>query len=177
MLAVIGDGELRDQLVGQARGLGLGDRFGFFGFRAPSARQLRSLDVFVLSSGWEAFPISVLEAMACGVPQVATDVGGTAEAILDGETGLLCPPYPARLADRVSTVLEDSSLRERMGSASVARHHDEFRIEKMVAKTAALYDELAPACSRNARNANSPPPRPAYEEIARTLMRAARPGR
>jgi glycosyltransferase involved in cell wall biosynthesis len=145
-LAVIGDGELRDQLQAQARELGLGDRFGFFAFRAPSARQLRSLDVFVLSSGWEAFPISVLEAMACGVPQVATDVGGTSEAVLDGETGLLCRPSdPAGLAKSVTTLLADSSLRERMASASEARHDGKFRIEVMVAKTAALYDELAPA--------------------------------
>jgi glycosyltransferase involved in cell wall biosynthesis len=146
VLAVIGDGELKQELEAHARGLGLGERFAFFPFRPPPARQLASIDVFVLSSGWEAFPISVLEALACGVPQVATDVGGTSEALEDGVTGLLCPPYdPQALADRVSTLLLDPERRERMSAASVERYEREFRVEVMVAKTARLYDELAPA--------------------------------
>ena len=144
-LAVIGDGTLKPELEALARKLGLvGDRFGFFPFRGPSARQLASLDLFVLSSSWEAFPIAVLEALACGVPQVATDVGGTSEALLDGETGLLCPPGDAvSLADRVSTLLLDDSLRRRMSGASIRRYEANFRVDTMVELTAGLYDELA----------------------------------
>jgi glycosyltransferase involved in cell wall biosynthesis len=142
-LAVIGDGELRGELEERARSLGLGDRLRFFDFQPPAARQLQSLDVFVLPSAWEAFPISVLEAMACGIPQVATDVGGTREAVADGQTGLLCPPDdPAALADRLVTLLSDAALRERMSEASRRRFDDRFRIETMLDGTAAVYERL-----------------------------------
>ena len=72
-LAVVGNGDLRGPLEAQAAALGLGPRLRFVDFEPPAARALASLDVFVLPSRWEAFPISVLEALACGVPQVATD--------------------------------------------------------------------------------------------------------
>jgi glycosyltransferase involved in cell wall biosynthesis len=145
-LAVVGDGEQRDELEAQARALGLGDRLRFLPFQAPAARQLRSVDVFVLPSLWEAFPISVLEALACGVPQVATDVGGTREAIVDGETGLLCRPGdPADLADKVVRLLSDPERRARMTAASRARHRDAFTLERMAAETAAVYDSVVAA--------------------------------
>jgi glycosyltransferase involved in cell wall biosynthesis len=145
-LAVIGNGELKQELEERARSLRLpAESFRFFPFRPPSSRQLGSLDTLVLSSSWEAFPISILEAMACGVPQVATDVGGTAEALLDGETGYLCPPRdPAALADRVAAMLSEPERRERMGKAAHARYEQEFRVDTMVRKTADLYDELVP---------------------------------
>jgi len=143
VLAVVGNGGLESELKRQAAELGLGERFGFFPFRQPSSRQLTSIDALVLSSSWEAFPISILEAMACGVPQVATDVGGTREALIDGETGLLCPPEdPPALADCVSRMLLDTPMRERMGKAARERYEREFRVDAMVAKTAALYDEV-----------------------------------
>lgn len=146
VLAVIGNGELEDELKDQARALGLGERFGFFGFHQPSARQLMSIDVMALTSSWEAFPISILEAMACGVPQVATDVGGTTEALADGETGLICPARdPAAVADRVSRMLLDESMRERMGRAAKERYEREFGVETMIAKTAVVYDEVVRA--------------------------------
>jgi glycosyltransferase involved in cell wall biosynthesis len=142
VLAVIGSGELEDELKALAARLGLGERFRFFPFR-PQFRQLSSLDVLALSSSWEAFPISILEAMSCGVPQVATDVGGTREALVDGETGFLCPPrQPAALVEPISKLLTDKELRERMGEAALARYEANFRVETMVAKTAALYDEV-----------------------------------
>jgi glycosyltransferase involved in cell wall biosynthesis len=145
-LAVIGDGELRAELEQRARALGLGDRLRFFDFHPPSARQLASLDVFVLPSAWEAFPISPLEAMACGVPQVATDVGGTREAVADGETGLLVPPNdPAALADRLVTLLSDPALRRRMSEASRQRFDQNFRIETMIDGTAAVYERVLTA--------------------------------
>jgi glycosyltransferase involved in cell wall biosynthesis len=143
-LAVIGDGELRGELERRAAALGLGDRLRFFGFSRPAARQLRELDVFVLPSLWEAFPISILEALACGVPQVATDVGGTREAVADGETGLLCPPGDVgALADRVARLLGDPATRERMAAASRARHGELFTLDRMAAQTAAVYDSVA----------------------------------
>lgn len=143
-LAVVGQGPERAALQTLASELGLDGRVRFFDFLPPAARQLGELDVFVLASRWEAFPISVLEAMACGVPQVATDVGGTAEAVLQGETGLLCPPDdPEALAQATIALLEDTEGRARMADASGTRHRERFGVDRMVAATAALYRSLA----------------------------------
>ena len=91
-------------------------------FRGRAADHLRELAVYVLPSSWEAFPIGVLEALACGVPQVATDVGGTREAVMP-ETGLLIAPRdPDALADAVIELLRDPQRRARMAAASRARH-------------------------------------------------------
>ena len=145
-LAVIGNGVLREELERYARALGLDRRLRFFDYRAPSARALRSLDVFVLSTPWEAFAIAPLEAMACGVPQVATDVGGTSEAVSDGETGLLCPPNdPPGLAERIVRLLSDPDLRVRMSEASRERHRRSFTLDRMLDETAAVFDLVAAA--------------------------------
>ena len=104
--------------------------------------------MFVLPSAWEAFPLAILDAMACGVPQVATDVGGTAEAVLDGETGLLVAPGdPAALAERIAELLLDPERRERMGEAARARHGERFAADRMVAETARLYDDVMAAAT------------------------------
>jgi glycosyltransferase involved in cell wall biosynthesis len=114
----------------------------FVPFQPPSARHLRALDVYVLPSDWEAFPIGLLEAQACGVPQVATDVGGTREA-LTPDTGVLVPPGdPEALADAVIALLRDPGRRREMAAASRTRHAERFTVERMVAETAAVYDEV-----------------------------------
>ena len=151
-LAIIGNGSLRPALERQARALELDGRLRFFEYTPPSARQLRSLDVFVLPSPWEAFPIGPLEAMACGVPQVATDVGGVPEAVSDGETGLLCPPGdPGRLAGCLVRLLGDPALVARMSSASRERHGRLFTLERMLDRTAAVYDRVVSPPERQAR--------------------------
>lgn len=143
-LAVVGEGPLREKLHARAAALGLDrdERFAFLPFHPPSARHLLATDVYVLSSAWEAFPIGVLEALACGVPQVATDVGGTRE-VVDQETGILVPPRDApALADALVELLSDSERRERLAAASRARHTERFNLADMVAATAALYDRV-----------------------------------
>lgn len=142
-LAVIGNGELLPELQAQARDLGLDpERFRFFPFRPPAAAALRALDVFVLPSAWEALPISLLEALAEGVPQVATAVGGSGEALIHGETGLLCPPGdPEALARSVIELLNDPGRRTAMAAASRKRHAEHFRVEEMARRTAAVYQE------------------------------------
>lgn len=143
-VAVVGDGPLRDELHARAAALGLNEepRFAFLPFDPPASRHLRALDVFVLPSAWESFPIGVLEALACGVPQVTSDVGGTAEAVTP-ETGVLVPPRdPAALAGALVELLTDPGRRAEMATASRARHAERFGVEGMVTATARLYDEV-----------------------------------
>jgi glycosyltransferase involved in cell wall biosynthesis len=136
-IVVAGNGPELDSLRAAAD-----PRVVFVPFQAPAARYLQALDVYVLPSDWEAFPIGLLEAQACGVPQVATDVGGTREALVPA-TGTLVPPRdPAALADAIVALLRDGDRRAAMGAASRARHAEHFTVERMVAATAALYDAV-----------------------------------
>jgi glycosyltransferase involved in cell wall biosynthesis len=130
-LAVIGNGPLRDELRARAD-----PRVAFIPFAPPMAGWLAGLDCFVLSSDYEALPVAILEALACGVPQVATDVGGTREAVTS-ETGVLVPAAdPVALAEGIVDVLANPGGR---AEASRRRHTERFGLERMVAGTAAVY--------------------------------------
>jgi glycosyltransferase involved in cell wall biosynthesis len=140
-IAIVGNGPLRAQLEKRAAAHGLDhdERFAFFPFTPPSARYLRALDVYVLPSGWESMPIGALEALACGVPQVATDVAGTGEAVAP-DTGRLVPPGdPEALADAIVWLLSDDMRRAKLAEASRVRHAERFAVDRMVAETAAAY--------------------------------------
>lgn len=161
-VAIIGDGPLEPELRVRATSLGLAGepRFGFFPFNPPAAQALSPLDVYVLPSSWEAFPIGVLEALSCGVPQVATDVGGTREAVVDArtpgadpdqETGLLVPPADHRaLAAAVCELLPDAARRQRMADASRTRHAEHFTIDTMADQIAAVYRDVLGRAQRAA---------------------------
>jgi glycosyltransferase involved in cell wall biosynthesis len=136
-VVVVGNGPEGDALRAAAD-----PRVVFLPFHGSAARYLRALDVYVLPSGWEAFPIGVLEAQACGVPQVATDAGGTREALVPA-TGVLVPPAdPDALAAAVVALLRDPARRAAMGEASRRRHAERFTVDRMVAETAAVYDSV-----------------------------------
>lgn len=140
-IAIVGNGPLEQELRARARALGLEDhpRFAILPFAPPATAHMHSLDAFVLCSEREAFPLGVLEAMACGVPQVCTDVGGVAEAV-DERTGRLVPfGDPGALAGALVEVLGDAELRRSMAEASRRRHTDRFTVERMVAQTSAVY--------------------------------------
>ena len=142
-VAVVGNGVLRPAMERQAQALRLDGRLRFFDYRPPSARQLRSLDLYVSPSPWEAMPIAPLEAMACGVPQVAMNAGGTPEVVSHGETGLLCRPSDAvGLAEAIIRLLSDASLRTRMAKASRERHRRLFTLQRMLDDTADLFDRV-----------------------------------
>jgi glycosyltransferase involved in cell wall biosynthesis len=139
-LVIVGNGPVEPKLRAHAARLGLDVTW--LPFEPPPARYLRSFDVYVLSSAWEAFPIAVLEAQACGVPQVVTAVGGTRESVVP-ETGIVVPPRdPAALAEAVIRLLCDPQRRAAMTDASRLRHAQHFAVERMVAGTAAVYDRV-----------------------------------
>jgi glycosyltransferase involved in cell wall biosynthesis len=100
-------------------------------------------DVFCLPSWWEAMPLSVLEAMAAGLPVVATDVGDVARAVADAVTGHVVPPRdPEALADALERLLTDPELRRRMGAAGRARVTEKFSSEVTAEEVSSLYAEL-----------------------------------
>ena len=123
--------------------LGIAGNVSFLGWREDLPSVLRSWSIFVLPSLDEGFGVAALEAMASGLPVVASDVGGLRELMQDGETGFLVPPEaPAEFAKKIRLLLENQELREKMGSAGRNRAEEDFSISTMVKKTADLYDAL-----------------------------------
>jgi glycosyltransferase involved in cell wall biosynthesis len=138
-----GDGPLRASLEAQAHSLGVEERVKFLGYRSDIASLLADCDVFVLPSLYEGLPLSILEAMSAGKPVIATHIGGTDEAVIANETGLLVPPAnPTALAVAIRSVLTDPPLAQRLASAGRARVEQEFSAAKMVQQVIAMYDEL-----------------------------------
>jgi len=153
--AVIGDGPLLSEHRSRAERLGIASSMVFRPFTPPAARSLRSLDVFVLPSRWEAFPLAVLEAMACGTPVVATDVGGTREALGDGH-GLLVPNGDFHaLADAIVDLLRSPEERGAMASRASHRVSSHFTSTRMVDDTVLLYRALLDSTGRATRGRDS----------------------
>ncbi len=124
---IVGEGPLRVQLEGLAAQLGLSDDVVFMGFREDVVDLLRVMDVFALPSLDEGFSIALLEAMATGLPIVASSVGGTSETIVDGDNGLVVPAGDSHaLAHAIQSLLCDEPRRRRLGAharASVETNH------------------------------------------------------
>jgi glycosyltransferase involved in cell wall biosynthesis len=142
-LAIAGDGPDRAELERRARELGLDGRARFLGSvsREGVLRLFRAADASVLSSSWENFPHTVVEALAVGSPVIATAVGGVPEVVRDGENGLLVPSGDAdALAGAIRRFFADDDLRRRLAAAapgSVAAHTEESvfaRIEEELAR-------------------------------------------
>ena len=141
-LLLLGDGELGPSLRAEAERLGIAPRVLFAGTRSDVPRILRASDVSVLASNREGFSNVVIESLAAGLPMVATDVGGNAEAIEEGRSGYLVPVGDAAaLAERLATLLTDEPLRARMAAEARARAA-RFSLEEAVTATEALYDRL-----------------------------------
>ena len=108
----VGQGPLEHEVRELHAALGLGDRFVLLGFRDDVPDLLRAVDLFVLGSAHEGLPVAVMEALAAGLPVVATDVGGVAEAVVDAENGFLVPARdPQALAAAMLRVARDPGLR------------------------------------------------------------------
>ena len=124
-------------------GLSAGSYVQMLGDRSDIPDLLAASDVFVLSSRQEGFPITILEAMAAGKPVVATDVGGCAEAVVHGETGLIVPPEdPDALANAILQLLQNPEQARRMGEAGRKRVEGHFTVGAMVRKHIELYERL-----------------------------------
>ena len=140
---VVGEGELRGPLEARSRELGLERRCVFAGFRSDLDRLIPAFTVFCLSSHMEGLGTSLLDAMAFGVPVVATAAGGIPEAVVDGITGRLAPPRdPDALAAALVEALEDPARRAEWGRAGRRRYEERFTADHMVDATLAVYEEL-----------------------------------
>ncbi len=145
VFVLAGDGPNRASLQKLARELGVEERVRFLGEREDVADLLAVCDVFALPSLYEGLPVSVLEAMAAERVVVATAVGGTGEAIVDGVSGLLVPPKdPGALAAALARVLSDERLRSRLAGAGRARVASHFSASEMVTRVTDSYELLAP---------------------------------
>jgi glycosyltransferase involved in cell wall biosynthesis len=145
---LVGDGPLRGVLERQAAAWGLSERVAFLGHRDDVPALLAAADVYVLSSDSEALPNGVLEAMAAGLPVVASAVGGLLNLVADCSTGLLVPPGdPRALAHAIDSLVSDEQRAWRIGHAAQQEVRATYSFDAMVRGFEALY-ERAPRMSR-----------------------------
>lgn len=143
IVMLVGDGPELAALMAMARALGLGERVRFLGYRDDVFELLAAMDVFVLPSISEGMSNTLLEAMAAGVPVVASDVGGNPEIVRDEVDGLLFPTADeAALRERLQRVCTAPSLRACLGKAGRERVLDGFSIEAMIARYERLYQRV-----------------------------------
>jgi glycosyltransferase involved in cell wall biosynthesis len=142
-LEIAGDGDRLSALKDMAAGLGLGERVHFLGEIHTVPELLARASLLVLPSLTEGISLTLLEAMARGLPVVATRVGGNPEVVVDGETGYLVPPrLPERLAERMVYLLRQPELARRLGQQARRRVLDHFQAPDMVARYEVLYNEI-----------------------------------
>lgn len=140
---VVGDGEERTALESLARELGVTDRVELRRWDDDVRDTYASYDVLVVPSRFEAFPLTIVEAMFAGIPVIATDVGSVAEAVVDGETGVLVPPEDVGgLANAIAGLLEEHPRRVELGRRGRARARRLFTASAMAHRYETLYAEL-----------------------------------
>ena len=140
---VVGDGEDLAALRGSEIARALGDRLVFTGYRSDIAAVYHASDVVVLTSDNEGTPVSLIEASACGVPVVGTDVGGVRSVVDDGVTGFVVPaPDATMLVRRLRALIDDASLRQAFGEAGRLRVAEGFSAERLAADHDRLYRSI-----------------------------------
>jgi glycosyltransferase involved in cell wall biosynthesis len=141
-LIVVGDGPERDRLAARASRTDLAGSVTLLGYRPDIRALLAGADVYVNSSISEGISLTILEAMAAGLPIVATAVGGTPE-VIDGTTGVLVPcRNPERLGSALMALAVDGRLRVALAAAARRRLEAQFTIERMVDQYARAYRQL-----------------------------------
>lgn len=140
-LVWVGDGRLREEFERKIQRDGLGARVHLEGWRTDARQRLAGFDVFLLPSEYEGFPFAVLEAMAAGLPCVASDVDGTREAVVEGTTGFLCKSRDLnQWLSTLRALVNDSALRDRLGRHGLERMRRHFSLEAMARETIRVYE-------------------------------------
>jgi glycosyltransferase involved in cell wall biosynthesis len=143
-LVLAGQGVLRAQLQERVNQLGLTGRVHFLGLRTDIPDVLGAADIFALGSDYEGNPLSVIEAMAAGLPIVSTAAGGVPELLQNGKQGFIVQPGQGKqLSEAMMTLLKDPGLRRTMGAAAAARAKEKFDVSAMVRAYEELYDEIS----------------------------------
>ena len=144
-LLIAGQGEELAYLQALAKELAIDTRVKFIGLRFDLPEIYQLLDVFLLTSFSEGISITLLEAMACGIPAVVTDVGGNPEVVVAGETGFLVPVDNDHLfAERIIEVLTNRELAKKMSILSQKRVEEEYSISRMLHRYQQLYGIATP---------------------------------
>tara|TARA_R110000851_G_scaffold86648_5_gene188589 strand:- start:61410 stop:62594 length:1185 start_codon:yes stop_codon:yes gene_type:complete len=142
-LVLVGDGPLKPQLVERVKQLGLSDVVWFSGDRSDVPALMQLMDIFILPSLAEGISNTLLEAMASGLPVIATSVGGNVELVEEGVNGRLVPVNNVvAMADALAELVDDPTLRQSMGEKGLALVRTTFNWEKTVADYLAVYDTL-----------------------------------
>jgi glycosyltransferase involved in cell wall biosynthesis len=141
-VSILGEGRESDRLRTQAESLGISNRIRWHGTIPGANRLYRAFDVFALSSRTEGTPIALFEAMAAGVPIVATAVGGVPDVIRDEEAQLVPGESPRELAQAIVALLENPGRRKSLAEAAAARLADAYALPAWVARYAGLYGSL-----------------------------------
>lgn len=150
-LLLVGDGPDRTPVQRLARELGVYDDIRFLGKQEPIEEILSIADVFLIPSGSETFGLAALEAMACSVPIVSSDIGGLPELNVDGETGFLCPLGDIdALTERSHQILTDDELHRKMSGAARQRAVELFDQDRIVPMYEAYYERILEASTKQA---------------------------
>lgn len=141
ILNLIGDGPLFKDIKIKVTNLGLKENIIFHGLKSDVYPYLRQSDCFILPSFYEGMPISLIEAMGCGLPIIASNVGGIPDMIKDEYSGLIIEPNSDDLVEAIKRIIVDQNLREKLGTNAL---HDSYRfsIEEMIKQYTDIYNML-----------------------------------
>ena len=142
-LYIFGEGSQKEDLMNQSKSLHLTDIVKFMGFHDNVLDYMSESDLFVSSSLWEGFPTVILEAMACGLPVVATDVSGSRELIINNYTGILVhPKRPDEIAGAINLILNSPNLARRFSKNSRSKI-TEYLITNVAKKYENIYSQIS----------------------------------
>lgn len=140
---IVGEGPLKDSLRAKSRKLDIEDKIIFAGFKSNIKEILSSIDILVIPSVREGFPMITLEAMAMAKPIIASDIDGIREQIDHNKDGLLIPPEdPGAMAEAIISLLDNKEKAKELGLSAKKKVEEKFSVEEMVKKTKAVYEEL-----------------------------------